>query len=151
MLLRPGMLCKPRCNKKVLQFKRVQLKWAQMSYKWLFPIKTELSAPNNDWVTYLVFNNKTINYGQQKLWHEPKLTITIIKAVQVVKCKPLINYIYSELQWAQKYYQSDIWAAQTDLFNTTLTTLLFEPKDYKSTTLWKTLQEQSKSYRGKQV
>ena len=26
IILRPGMLCKPRCNKKVLQFKRAQLK-----------------------------------------------------------------------------------------------------------------------------
>ena len=138
-MLRPGMLCKPRCNKKVIQFKTYEVKWAQMSYKWFFPIKTELSAPNNDWVTYLVYNNKTIH----KFWHEPKLTITIIKVVQVVKCKPLIDYIYSEPQWAQKYYQSNIWAAQIDLFKTTLTTLLFEPKDYKSTTLWQILQEQS--------
>ena len=38
-----------------------------MSYKWFFPIKTELSAPNNDWVTYLVFNNKTIQCGQQQI------------------------------------------------------------------------------------
>ena len=57
-----------------------------MSYKWFFPIKTELSAPNNDSVTYLVFNNKTIQSGQQKkLWAKPKLTIIIIKAIQVVK------------------------------------------------------------------
>ena len=38
-----------------------------MSYKWFFPIKTELFAPNNDWVTYLVFNNKTIHSGQQQI------------------------------------------------------------------------------------
>ena len=47
--------------------------------------------------------------------------------------------------------QKCIGAAQIELFNTTLTDLLFEPKNYNITTLWNMLSEQSTSYIGKQV
>ena len=93
-MLRPGMLCKPRCNKKVIQFKTDEVKWAQMSYKRFsqlrqsYLLQTMIESPT--WCLII----RPFTVVNNKLWHEPKLTITIIKAVQVVICKPLINYIY---------------------------------------------------------
>ena len=73
-----------------------------MSYKWFFPIKTELSAPNNDWVTYLVFNNKTIHCGQQQIMTWAKVDNNYKQSSPSSKNVNPWSIIYSEPQWAQK-------------------------------------------------
>ena len=52
----------------------------------IFPIKTELSAPNNDWVTYLVFNNKIIHCGQQQIMKWAKVDNNNYKYTKQLVC-----------------------------------------------------------------
>ena len=59
----------------------------------IFPIKTELSVPNNDWVTYMVFNNKTIHYGQQQIMRWAKVDNNYNQSSPSCKMLTLDQYI----------------------------------------------------------
>ena len=86
-----------------------------------------------------MFNNKTIHCGQQQFMRLAKVANNYNQSNPSSKNVKLWSTIYDGPQLEKTYYQSNIGAAQTELFKTTLTTLLFEPIDYKSSTQWKIL------------